>query len=402
MKKRTLHERKIMLTFFLFKTTCLFWIPRLFGNVRALSLCANGGIGDTGAFREWASAGSSVYRGAVLGQPWVFLHKFGLKGCHRPQMELCCSLFTLWSSQLAHAAVLDRADNALLCARPSQQLLYVFRHTRLHRTDEWVKIGGRHILIPIISVWLGGVIGIIGLGRPSGLHMFPFSPRLLCWSALISLMSSKPECNPAGCFQPVLRLPFHGCFGSDEAYKTCLDYGGGDIYLWNSSLSPWTATTLNLSFPPQPKKWLPWVCFTSLAVYMFISSFILLDHWCTCSLSLHDSPPPPSPTWLFTELRYWWTLPGCYEKKQKTKNKNTQGLTHEDNLVREDSREAKVWKQSEHPDRCGVYALRAWGGGTRSFCGKRRCAIKDSDIVSYRCRVKRKRLLKQPLLKLLF
>lgn len=80
----------------------------------------------------------------------------------------------------ARAAVLDCTDNALLCARPSQQLLYLFRHTRLHRADEWVKIGGRHILIPIISVWFGGVIGIIGLGRPSGLHMFPFSPRLLC------------------------------------------------------------------------------------------------------------------------------------------------------------------------------------------------------------------------------
>lgn len=88
--------------------------------------------------------------------------------------------FTLWSPKHAHAAVLDRADNALLRARPSQQLLYLFRHTRLHRADEWVKIGGRHILIPIISVWFGGVIGIIGLGRPSGLCMFPFSPRLLC------------------------------------------------------------------------------------------------------------------------------------------------------------------------------------------------------------------------------
>lgn len=63
--------------------------------------------------------------------------------------------FTLWSPKHAHAAVLDCADNALLCARPSQQLLYLFRHTRLHRTDEWVKIGGRHILIPIISVWFG-------------------------------------------------------------------------------------------------------------------------------------------------------------------------------------------------------------------------------------------------------
>lgn len=97
-------------------------------------------------------------------------------------MELCCSLFTLWSSQLTHAAVLDRADNALLRARPSQQLLYLFRHTRLHWADEWVKIGGRHILIPIISVWLGGVIGIIGLGRPSGLHVsfLSSSPLLIC------------------------------------------------------------------------------------------------------------------------------------------------------------------------------------------------------------------------------
>lgn len=116
-----------------------------------------------------------------MGQLWVFLHKFGFKRV--PQATSGAPLqpfLTLWSSQLTHAAVLDRADNALPRARPSQQLLYLFRHTRLHRADEWVKIGGRHILIPIISVWLGGVIGIIGLGRPSGLHMFPFSPRLLC------------------------------------------------------------------------------------------------------------------------------------------------------------------------------------------------------------------------------
>lgn len=74
-----------------FKTTCLFWIPRLF-RTSVLSVSAYGGNGDTGAVREWASVGLSVYRGATLGQPWAFLHKFGLKGCHRPKMELCCSL----------------------------------------------------------------------------------------------------------------------------------------------------------------------------------------------------------------------------------------------------------------------------------------------------------------------
>lgn len=166
-----------------------------------------------------------------MGQPWAFLHKFGLKKVPRAKNGALLQPFTLWSSKHAHAAVLDDADNALLRARPSQQLLYLLRHTWLHRADEWVKIGGRHILIPIISVWFGGVIGIIGLGRPSGLHMFPFSPRLLCCSAVISLMSSKPECNAAGCFQSVLRPYFHACFGSDGAYKTSQDLRGRIKYL---------------------------------------------------------------------------------------------------------------------------------------------------------------------------
>lgn len=65
-----------------------------------------------------------------------------------------------------------------------------FRHTLLHRRGWRVGVDrGQHILIPIISVWLGGVIGIIGLGRPCGLNEFPFSSPLLPWSALISLMS---------------------------------------------------------------------------------------------------------------------------------------------------------------------------------------------------------------------
>lgn len=139
--------------------------------------------------------------GSTLGLFLLFA-QVGVKGCHGPTWSPAAAFHTV---PHARAAVLDCTDNALLRARPSQQLLYLFRHTRLHRADEWVKIGGRHILISIISVWFGGVIGIIGLGRPSGLHMFPFSPRLLCWSTLISLMS-KPECNASGCFQSASSL----------------------------------------------------------------------------------------------------------------------------------------------------------------------------------------------------
>lgn len=230
-KKRTAWKKDNANFLLSFKTTCLFWIPRLF-RTSVLSVCAYGGNGDTGAVREWASVGLSVYRGATFGLTVGIFAQVRFKRVPQAKNGALLQPFTLWSPKHAHAAVLDRADNALLRARPSQQLLYLFRHTRLHRADEWVKIGGRHILIPIISVWFGGVIGIIGLGRPSGLRMFPFSPRLLCWSALISLMSSKPECNAAGCFQFVLHLHFHGCFGSDEVYKTSLDFdGGGDVYL---------------------------------------------------------------------------------------------------------------------------------------------------------------------------
>lgn len=175
-KKRTLHERKIMLTFFSRLKPHAFFEYHAYFETSVISVCAYGGNGVTGGLSclSWTNFGSTL---GLFAQVWF-------KRVPQAKNGALLQPFTLWSPKHAHAAVLDCADNALLRARPSQQLLYLFRHTWLHRADEWVKIGGRHILIPIISVWFGGVIGIIGLGRPSGLHMFPFSPRLLCWSAL--------------------------------------------------------------------------------------------------------------------------------------------------------------------------------------------------------------------------
>lgn len=108
---------------------------------------------------------------------------------------------------------------------------------------------------------------------------------------------------------------------------------------------------------------------------MSIFSFVVLDHWCTYSPSLHD-PPNPQHGCLLSSV-----IDGLCQDVIK-KNKNTQGLTHEDNLVRENSCEAKVWKQSQHPERCTVYALRDWRARTLSpgkgdvpqrlgHCGKR-------------------------------
>ena len=213
-------------------------------------------------------------------------------------------------------------------------------------------------------------------------------------------MSSKRECNAAGCFHPVLHRHFHACFGSDEACKTSI-LGGGVTYIWAprnrekfkdqhaNALSLWTVRTLIPSFPPQPKKWLPSVGLASLTVYMFIFSSVVLDHW--CSLSLHNPPPPPHPNPQHGCLLSSFIdglCPGCYKKKKSKKLKHTEGLTHENNLVGENSREAKVWKQSQHPGRCTASARRDWrgqapplgqGGGLRRLgpcglsplCGKR-------------------------------
>lgn len=61
--------------------------------------------------------------------------------------------------------------------------------------------------------------------------------------------------------------------------------------------------------------------------------------------------------------------------------KNTRGLTHEGNRLRENSHKAKVWKQSHHP------ALRDWGHALSLW--EREMRNKDSDIVVYRYRVER-------------
>lgn len=164
-EEKKLHERKITLTFFSRLKPHAFFEYHAYSEA---STCAYGG-GWRRLWRRGREGGSLGRFECLVGQRRVGLGPFfswvctsWCKRVPRAERAPCRSL----SLGPAHSSTgVHCTDN------PSQQLLYLFRHTRLHRADERVQTGG--ILIPIISVWLGGVRGIIGLGRPSGLHMFP-------------------------------------------------------------------------------------------------------------------------------------------------------------------------------------------------------------------------------------
>lgn len=152
-----MHERKIMLTFFLsFLNHMPFWIPRLFGYICTKRVCSWGN-GDNDGSKGVSISGLNcsffimeqvrANLGPFSAFPWPGIGTKGATGCNRKERNVvgaqrsAATLFTT-QCQPEHAltAVLNLTDNRLLHIRPSQQLLHDSRHTLLHWAEEWVWI----------------------------------------------------------------------------------------------------------------------------------------------------------------------------------------------------------------------------------------------------------------------